>query len=152
MPFGYTLPQSAPPASPEPAYTVPAVPDRVSSGTVYPSSGGAPAHVPWSQPAAPANYTEWARNQRASGTVYGGPNAPADRPPPASAMTNRLENSGSLTGHILSQGADDLPRSKGRTVRVIVFIAIILLVLVGGGFLIATLAQGYINDVFSNLD
>ena len=67
-------------------------------------------------------------------------------------MTNRLENSGSLTGHILSQGADDLPRSKGRTVRVIVFIAIILLVLVGGGFLIATLAQGYINDVFSNLD
>ncbi len=61
-----------------------------------------------------------------------------------------VENSGSLTGHILSQGAADTPPPKSRTAKVIVIILIILIVLVGGGLAVAFLFQDFVNNLFNN--
>jgi hypothetical protein len=133
-------PISSPPSSPAPAGGTPfSTPQgRSSAGTVYPSSGRRPAPVnaqPAVRPPAPAQptpssrYGEWARSQRPQGTVYGrGGSVPVAVFPSGTA----LENSGSLTGHILSQGAADVPPPKSRTARVIVIIVVILLILVAG--------------------
>ncbi len=61
-----------------------------------------------------------------------------------------MENSGSLTGHILSQGDEDAPPPKSRTAKVIIIILIILLVLVGGGLAVAFLFQDFITNLFGN--
>jgi hypothetical protein len=104
---------------------------------------------PAEQPRPPsAGYGDWARNQRSQGTVYGGQggdNGPLPMVPGMGAQ----ENTGSLTGHILSQGsADEQPKS--RNVKVIVIIIVILLVLVGGGLAAAFFFQGFINDHFGS--
>jgi hypothetical protein len=59
-----------------------------------------------------------------------------------------MENSGSLTGHILSQGSADAPPPKSRTAKVIVIIVIILLVLVGGGLAVAFLFEDFVTGLF----
>ena len=80
--------------------------------------------------------------------MYGGTGAGTSLPMIPGAPT--MENSGSLTGHILSQGDADTPPPKSRTAKVIVIILIILLVLVGGGLAVAFLFQDFVNNLFSN--
>jgi hypothetical protein len=147
---------SAPPAS-EPAYTVPASPGRASGGTVYPSGGGAAvysgaqggapqasAQQAYTAPKPAAEkYGEWARSQRPQGTVYGGSAGAGSLPAP-------MENSGSLTGHILSQGTADLPPPKSRTAKVLLIILGILVVLVGGGLAVAYYFQDFITGLFND--
>jgi len=47
--------------------------------------------------------------------------------------SSSLESSGSLTGHILSQGRQDLPPPKSRTAKVVVIMLVVLGLLVVGG-------------------
>ncbi|MFI7602853.1 hypothetical protein [Actinoplanes sp. NPDC049681] len=86
--------------------------------------------------------------QRGDGTVYGGlaDYAPADMTMPV--MTNPMENSGSLTGHILAQGWRDAPEAQRRSnVKVVVAMLIVLLVLVG----VSLLFLFTVGDAFSNM-
>jgi hypothetical protein len=104
---------------------------------------------PAEQPRPPSTgYGDWARNQRPQGTVYGGPgsgSASNNGPLPTGPGVGQQESTGSLTGHILSQGAEDV-QPKSRNVKVIVIIIVILLVLVGGGLAAAFFFQGFIDD------
>ena len=80
----------------------------------------------------PRHQRESVPHQRDGGTVYGGHGAdsPIDMTVPVSM--NSLENSGSLTGHILSQGWDQGPDTHRRSnVKVGIAMLIILLLLVG---------------------
>jgi hypothetical protein len=154
-------------------------PANRASGNVYPSTGApaqpAPEHQqppaippPDEEPAldeasesAPAadSYGKWARNERASaGTVYGGKGGASASTGPAVGGGSPLENSGSLTGHILSQGTaesddlddDEAPARSGNR-RVIIIIAAILVVLIVGGYFAVTLAQNFIDGIFGGL-
>ena len=62
-------------------------------------------------------------------------------------MGARLENSGSLTGHILSQGRSDEPTPTANTAKVFLVMALVLGILVAVGALVV-LATG---DTFTNL-
>jgi hypothetical protein len=112
-------PAPASPAPAQPAYTVP--------------------------PAAPASsqYGQWARAQRPQGTVYGA-SAPLGQPlgPP-------LEQSGSLTGHILARGAPDVLPPKARTARVIVILGVALGAVVVISFVIAIFFRDTLNQLFN---
>jgi hypothetical protein len=65
-----------------------------------------------------------------------------------------LENSGSLTGHILSQGRYDTPPPKSRTTKVVVIMFVVLGLLVVGGLVaaiffrdaITQLLNGFVSD------
>jgi hypothetical protein len=147
-------------------------------GSVYPSTG-APAQQPPEHQQPPAipppdeepaleeasdpapaaeSYGKWARGERASaGTLYGGKSGPSASPLPADGGGSPLENSGSLTGHILSQGTaesddddDEAPARSGNR-RVIIIIAVIVIVLIVGGYLTVTLAQNFIDGVFGGV-
>ena len=65
--------------------------------------------------------------------------------------TSPLETSGSLTGHILSQGYADRPTPKTRTAKVIVIGLVILGVLVLFGVLFATVANDIVTGLFDSL-
>ncbi|GAA2492354.1 hypothetical protein Ahu01nite_026880 [Winogradskya humida] len=70
--------------------------------------------------------------QRGDAHVYGGlaDYAPADMTMPLTM--NPVENSGSLTGHILAQGWRDTPDTQRKgNVKVVVAMVVVLLVLVG---------------------
>ncbi|MBF9128506.1 hypothetical protein I0C86_05815 [Plantactinospora sp. S1510] len=58
-----------------------------------------------------------------------------------------MENSGSLTGHILAQGWTDTPSQKTNTGRVVIVLLIGLGILVAVGLLVVLL----FGDAFSNL-
>jgi hypothetical protein len=93
--------------------------------------GGPAAHV-GHPPAPPADPTVAVPQQRAAGgTVYGGgPDSPIDMTMPVTMSP--LENSGSLTGHILAQGwdhgSDDHRRSNVKVGIVMLIILIVLIV------------------------
>jgi hypothetical protein len=139
------------------------------SGSIYPYSGGSSASAYNSPPPAQAP-------SRPGGTVYGRGAAappPAESTPglrnvggpvgtgstnpsqayypghqqPNFPAPNPLESSGSLTGHILSRGRADTPTPKSRTARVVIIMVVVLAVVVGLGFLAATV----FNDFLSNL-
>jgi hypothetical protein len=133
----YTVPPSF--ANPAPA-----------AGTTYSAGQGAYPHAaapvaqPAENPAASQQYGQWARSQRPQGTVYG---AGAR----AAAMASPLENSGSLTGHILSQGHPEESGPRNRTARVVVILTVTLLVVVIGGLLAAIFFRDTITQLFSGL-
>jgi hypothetical protein len=112
-------------------------------GTVY-GRGGATAAPP------PAESTPGLRNVGGPvGTGAGNPSQayyPGQQAPHFPAP-NPLESSGSLTGHILSRGRADTPTPKSRTARVVIIMVVVLAVVVGLGFLAATV----FNDFLSNL-
>jgi hypothetical protein len=86
--------------------------------------------------------------QRGEGTVYGGlaDYAPADMTVPV--MMNPVENSGSLTGHILAQGWRDAPEVQRRSnVKVVVAMLIVLLTLVG----VSLLFLFTVGDAFTDM-
>jgi len=58
-----------------------------------------------------------------------------------------LENSGSLTGHILSQGRSDEPTPKANTAKVFLVMALVLGILVAVGALVVLVT----GDTFSSL-
>ncbi|AVT31163.1 hypothetical protein [Plantactinospora sp. BB1] len=101
-------------------------------------SGTGPTTTPHSP-----GYRDWARDQRAEGTVYGGPEGHVT----VSMPTNQVENSGSLTGHILAQGWTDTPAQKTNTTRVVLVLMIGLGILVAVGLLVVLL----VGDAFSSL-
>ncbi|WP_173056875.1 hypothetical protein [Phytohabitans houttuyneae] len=101
-------------------------------------------------------YGEWARDQRGGdkaeerpqGTVYGGAGGPGPaHMTMAIAGGSPMENSGSLTGHILSQGRTDGPTPTANTAKVFLVMALVLGILVAVGALVV-LATG---DTFSDL-
>jgi hypothetical protein len=65
-----------------------------------------------------------------------------------------LDNSGSLTGHILSQGRYDAPPPKSRTAKVVVIMLVVLGMLVVGGLVAGIFFRDAItqllNGIFSN--
>lgn len=148
-------------------------------GTVYPSSGAPanPAPPAHQQPPAipppaadeiqvisdagpsPAaeSYGKWARNQRGSaGTVYGGSGVTPVATVQPGGGSSPLENSGSLTGHILSQGTqeadeDEEEPAKSSNLKVMIIIAVIVVVLVVGGYLAVTFSKSFMEDMFSGV-
>jgi hypothetical protein len=64
---------------------------------------------------------------------------------------NPLENSGSLTGHILSQGRADGPAPKSNTAKVLLVGAVLLAVLVAIGLIAATVAGDAVTDLFGGI-
>jgi len=113
--------------------TPPARPVTYGSGSAA-SGSGQPAAVP---------------QQRGQGTVYGGlaDYAPVDMTMPVNV--NPVENSGSLTGHILAQGWRDGPDNHQRrsNVKVVVAMLVVLLVLVG----VSVLFLFTVGDAFSEM-
>ncbi|MBO4210187.1 hypothetical protein GSF22_29970 [Micromonospora echinofusca] len=84
------------------------------------------------------------------GTVYGGE---LDGPGFATVyLPNEVENTGSLTGHILAQGWADTPAAKsGSTTKVVVVLAAALGVLVAISLIVVVFANDAIGDFFGNL-
>ena len=128
-----------------------------SGGTRQPFGGpAAPVSTP---PARPVTYGSAAAGsesgqsaasspQRGQGTVYGGlaDYAPADMTMPVTI--NPMENSGSLTGHILAQGWRDGADTQRRSnVKVAVAMLVVLLVLVG----VSVLFLFTVGDAFSDM-
>lgn len=86
--------------------------------------------------------------QRGEGTVYGGlaDYAPADMTMPVTM--NAVENSGSLTGHILAQGWRDGPEIERRSnLKVVVAMLVVLVVLVG----VSVVFLFTVGDSFSDM-
>ena len=75
----------------------------------------------------------------------------------ADGGSSPLENSGSLTGHILSQGTqeadedDDEEPAKSSNLKVMIIIAIIVVALVAGGYLAVTFSKSFMDDMFSGV-
>jgi hypothetical protein len=138
----YGTPTSGPPAegSHVPA---PALPS-------WPQSTNPTAHGGYAPPPEPAPLPDqvgWGRDER--GTTYGGPAGVG------STMSmpggGQLENSGSLTGHILAQGRADGPAPRSNTAKVLLIGAVLLVVLVLIGLLAATVAGDAVTDMFSGI-
>jgi hypothetical protein len=100
-----------------------------------PTSGAGPG-----SPAA-GQYERWARQQRPQGTVYG-----HARPLSQQLAGNPVEHSGSLTGHLLSQGIQ-APPPRSRNTRVIVIMTVVLAVLVILGLIIAVFARNELLNI-----
>jgi hypothetical protein len=62
-----------------------------------------------------------------------------------------IENSGSLTGHILSQGRHDGPTPKSRTAKVIVIMLVVLGIMVVGGLVAAIFFRDAITEMLNGL-
>jgi hypothetical protein len=75
--------------------------------------------------------------------VYGG--SPVTSQP---LTFNPVEQSGSLTGHILSQGMDT-PPSKSRTTRVVVIMTVVMTILVIAGLTIAVFTRNALLDILT---
>jgi hypothetical protein len=144
------------------------------SGGSRPPFGGspAPASAPPSRPSTDGNESSAVPQQRGQGTVYGAPgpysspdmtmpvnspdmtmpvNSPIDMTMPVNM--NPVENSGSLTGHILSQGWDQGADTHRRSnVKVGIAMLIVLLALVGISLLFLATAgsafSDWINGIF----
>lgn len=98
--------------------------------------------APGTSPAA-ADYHRWAQGQR-PGRLYG----QSDEPP--AQMTTAypaatLDNSGSLTGHILAQGRSEPAPAKRSYAKVGLFLAVGLGVLIGIGVLVVLFVSNSIT-------
>ncbi|SCL16709.1 hypothetical protein GA0074694_1728 [Micromonospora inyonensis] len=87
------------------------------------------------------------------GTVYGG--SATDGPGFATVALpsgNPVENTGSLTGHILAQGWTDTPTERSRsTTRVVIVLAASLVLLVAIGLLVVLIANDAMGGLMGNL-
>jgi len=128
-------------------------PAAVATPSVVPPAAALPSWPESINPTAPgasvaaADYHRWAQGQR-SGRLYGKPDgtAPAQM---TTALTsgNSLETSGSLTGHILSQGRGEAPAPRRNVAKVGLVLAVGLGILVGVGVLVVL----FIGDSFTNV-
>lgn len=90
---------------------------------------------------------------RGQGTIYGGPAAHSaiEMTMPV-AMNPSLENSGSLTGHILAQGWDQGRETRRRSnVKVGIAMLVVLLALVGVSLLFLATAGTAFSDWISGI-
>ncbi|MEQ4304830.1 hypothetical protein ABNF97_26195 [Plantactinospora sp. B6F1] len=135
---GAPHPPGAGPTPPHPPGAAPAASHR-------PGVSPTAADKPGTGPAVPDSpgYQE----QRAAGTVYGGPEGHVT----VSMPTNQVENSGSLTGHILAQGWTDTPAQRTDTGKVVLVLLIGLGILVVIGLLVVLLAGDAFNNLFDGL-
>jgi hypothetical protein len=84
---------------------------------------------------------------RPQGTVYGGPSAQSAIDMTMPVAMNPLENSGSLTGHILAQGWDQGRETRRRSnVTVGVAMMLVLLVLIAVSLLFLATAGSAFSD------
>jgi len=85
-----------------------------------------------------------------AGTVYGGG---TDGPAFATVAlpTNAVENSGSLTGHILAQGWADTPAEKSRSTRAMIVLAVALGLLVLISVLLVLVAGDAVSGLVGNV-
>jgi hypothetical protein len=86
------------------------------------------------------------------GTVYGGsategPGFATVALPPG----NPVENTGSLTGHILAQGWADTPTERSRTTRVVLVLIASLGLLVAVSLMVALMANDAMGGLMENL-
>jgi hypothetical protein len=130
-----------------PGYSLP-TPDpgpAVAANTERPPAPARQSAAPSAAPTTPQSpgYQDWARDQHPEGTVYGGPEGHVT----VSMPSNQVENSGSLTGHILAQGWTDTPSQKTNTGRVVIVLLVGLSILVAVGLLVVLL----VGDAFSSL-
>ncbi len=89
--------------------------------------------------------------QRGEGTVYGPQQSPIDMTVPVS-MNAAMENSGSLTGHILSQGWDrGVDTNRRSNLKVGIAMLVVLLVLVGVSVLFLFTAGDAFTDMISGV-
>ncbi|MEV6305065.1 hypothetical protein AB0M02_37025 [Actinoplanes sp. NPDC051861] len=118
---------------------------------------------PYAHPAAPTTPVSpvpgGVPQQRGQGTVYstgGYPSIPAPTPSPSIDMTmpvsDPLENSGSLTGHILAQGWHDAPVEQRRSnLKVVVAMLAVLALLVTVSLIFVFTAGDTFTDMINNL-
>jgi hypothetical protein len=105
-----------------------------------------PARTPGAE-ATPTEYTP--PRPRRAGTTYGGTDAPG-----AGEMTmalpggDPLENSGSLTGHILAQGRADAAQPESNTAKVVLVGILLLVTLIVIGLVAAIVAGDTVNNLF----
>lgn len=86
---------------------------------------------------------------RAEGTVYGAGHGERDRT--RSVPAGSLENSGSLTGHILAQGWSDTPSSNRNNTKVVLIMLLVLTGMVGLGLAVVLAAGDGFNTLFDGL-
>lgn len=67
------------------------------------------------------------------------------------AAANPVEQTGSLTGHILAHGNSDAPEAKSRTTKVLVVMFLVLLLMVAIGLIAATVASDTITNIFEGI-
>ncbi|GII26389.1 hypothetical protein [Planosporangium mesophilum] len=137
-------PSPFPPFPPPP----PAIGDQAPHGpaSYYPPGTPTPGPSgPWAPTSGspPGPYDGWSQQGHPQGTVYSG--SPVTSQP---LTFNPVEQSGSLTGHILSQGTD-APPPKARTTRVIVIMTVVLTVVVITGLTLAVFARNALLGMFS---
>lgn len=89
-------------------------------------------------------YSQWARNQRPQGNVYGGYGTAV-----APVQDDELENSGSLTGQILAHGRLDTEPAKGSTAKVVLIMLTVLVIMVVITVVVAIVAGGKITDMLN---
>ncbi|WCN81865.1 hypothetical protein [Micromonospora sp. LH3U1] len=84
-----------------------------------------------------------------AGTVYGSGEGPGFTTIAMSA--NAVENSGSLTGHILAQGWADTPAERSGNARVMIVLAAALAVLVAISVLVVVLAGDALDGLVGSV-
>jgi hypothetical protein len=92
--------------------------------------------------------------QRPRGTVYGAPGGHGGHGEMTMAVPtiSPLENSGSLTGHILAQGWSDAPASNRRgNTKVVLIMLVVLVAMVALGLVVALAASESITSLFDGL-
>ena len=157
---GYTLPPNATPAN------LPPAPKSASRGTPYRGYPSSPENIEMTQPVStgtpygtaqppttPVNPTSGGLPQQRgqAGTVYGTGGYPSiDTTMPVSM--DPVENSGSLTGHILAQGWYDAPTEQRRSnFKVVVAMLVVLGLLVTVSLIFVFTAGDAFTDFLGNL-
>jgi hypothetical protein len=155
------------PATPHglPAYTLPPAGTTTPGGTSYGTPFGVGASGASRRPYGgssssqldhpPADSSGGVPQQRNHGTVYGGYGTPSGDSPIDMTMPvimSSLENSGSLTGHILSQGWDQGPDTGRRSnMKVAIAMLVVLLALIGISLLFLATAGSAFNDMITGV-
>ena len=158
--------ESQPPAA-LPSYSMPPAAPTSGQPRIYQSTGAWPAVGAARQAQAPvvaatepeATRTQVVRAPGATpvvptqrGTVYeAGELPPGDltMAVPTHAFHDAVENTGSLTGHILNQGWSDIGQhqSRGNNRKVVIIMAVVLLALVGISFVVVLTAGNFISGL-----
>jgi hypothetical protein len=144
------VPAAALPSWPEPTnLTRPGYPPAIAT---QPITTPPPAIATQPVQPAPADPRAAGDEQRGRGTVYGGTGGSgvADMTIPV-PRGNPLENSGSLTGHILAQGWTDTPTPNTGTMKMIGVLIAGLAVLVAIGLLVVFAAGDTFSALFGGL-
>ncbi|WP_244295875.1 hypothetical protein [Micromonospora orduensis] len=84
-----------------------------------------------------------------AGTVYGSGEGPGFAT--VALPANAVENSGSLTGHILAQGWADTPADRPRTTRVLLVLVAALGLLVAISVLVVLLANNALDGLMGDV-